>query len=639
MKGGVAGGGHSGKRRWKGLVIGVLGLVFLSMLVPLLFLLGLHNGFHPPGYVPEQRSSPSIGVYGTRIIINASNMSGGVGSKRVDDLVKKFAPTLSKDILKNISHKAISHQAKNETKNVSAIHNNEQASAVHNNEQAKGYSVPPHDDPQSQPIENNSKAGDSAQIIDYAKGGVDQSGKSCELKFGSYCLWREQHREDMKDAMVKRLKDQLFVARAYFPSIAKLASQDKLSREMRQNIQEVERVLSESTTDADLPPQIEKKLQRLQASTAKAKTFHVDCNNVDKKLRQIYDMTEDEANFHMRQSVFLYQLAVQTMPKSHHCLSMRLTVEYFRSPFNDTDSSLADKYIDRTLQHYVIFSTNVLASSVVINSTVMHAKDSRKLVFHVLTDQENYFAMKLWFFRNTYKEATVEVLNMEQLNLDNRKLYLSLPLEFFVSYSIDAQSRTEYLSTFSHSHYLLPEIFQNLEKVVVLDDDVVVQQDLSALWSLNMEGKVNAAVQLCSVKLSLLKSVLGKNSFDKNSCAWMSGLNVIDLVKWRELDLTETYKKFVAEVMMQEGVNEAAALHASLLTFRDLIYPLDGSWALSGLGHDYNVDVYLIKKAAVLHYNGKMKPWLELGIPKYKRYWNIFLSREDQFLSDCNVNS
>ncbi|CAN6575899.1 unnamed protein product [Malus baccata var. baccata] len=639
MKGGVAGGGYSGKRRWKGLVIGVLGLVFLSMLVPLLFLLGLHNGFHPPGYVPEQRSSPSIGVYGTRIIINASNMSGGVGSKRVDDLVKKFAPTLSKDILKNISHKAISHQAKNETKNVSAVHNIEQASAIHSNEQAKGYSVPPHDDPKSQPIENNSKAGDSAQIIDYAKGGVDQSGKSCELKFGSYCLWREQHREDMKDAMVKRLKDQLFVARAYFPSIAKLPSQDKLSREMRQNIQEVERVLSESTTDADLPPQIEKKLQRLQASTAKAKTFHVDCNNVDKKLRQIYDMTEDEANFHMRQSVFLYQLAVQTMPKSHHCLSMRLTVEYFRSPFNDTDSSLTDKYIDRTLQHYVIFSTNVLASSVVINSTVMHAEDSRKLVFHVLTDQENYFAMKLWFFRNTYKEATVEVLNMEQLNLDNRKLYLSLPLEFFVSYSIDAQSKTEYLSTFSHSHYLLPEIFQNLEKVVVLDDDVVVQQDLSALWSLNMEGKVNAAVQLCSVKLSLLRSVLGKNSFDKNSCAWMSGLNVVDLVKWRELDLTETYKKFVTEVMTQEGVNEAAALHASLLTFRDLIYPLDGSWALSGLGHDYNIDVYPIKKAAVLHYNGKMKPWLELGIPKYKRYWKIFLSREDQFLSDCNVNS
>ena len=55
--------------------------------------------------------------------------------------------------------------------------------------------------------------------------------------------------------MVKKLKDQLFVARAYYPSVAKLPRQDKLSRELKQNIQELERVLSESSTDGDLPPQ------------------------------------------------------------------------------------------------------------------------------------------------------------------------------------------------------------------------------------------------------------------------------------------------------------------------------------------------------------------------------------------------
>lgn len=57
----------------------------------------------------------------------------------------------------------------------------------------------------------------------------------------------------MKDSVVKRLKDQLFVARAYYPSIAKLPSQDKLTWELKQNIQEFERILSESTIDADLP--------------------------------------------------------------------------------------------------------------------------------------------------------------------------------------------------------------------------------------------------------------------------------------------------------------------------------------------------------------------------------------------------
>lgn len=41
--------GGGGKRRWKVLVIGVMVLVILSMLVPLAFLLGLHNTFHSPG--------------------------------------------------------------------------------------------------------------------------------------------------------------------------------------------------------------------------------------------------------------------------------------------------------------------------------------------------------------------------------------------------------------------------------------------------------------------------------------------------------------------------------------------------------------------------------------------------------------
>lgn len=91
--------------------------------------------------------------------------------------------------------------------------------------------------------------------MEVIKSVVDESEKSCELKFGSYCLWRQEHREDMKDMMVKKLKDRLFVARAYYPSVAKLPAHDKLSRELRQNIQELERVLSEASTDAELPPQ------------------------------------------------------------------------------------------------------------------------------------------------------------------------------------------------------------------------------------------------------------------------------------------------------------------------------------------------------------------------------------------------
>lgn len=80
-----------------------------------------------------------------------------------------------------------------------------------------------------------------------------ENSKACQLEFGSYCLWSTEHKVIMKDSVVKRLKDQLFVARSYYPSIAKLQGQEVLTQEMKQNIQDHERVLSASAVDADLP--------------------------------------------------------------------------------------------------------------------------------------------------------------------------------------------------------------------------------------------------------------------------------------------------------------------------------------------------------------------------------------------------
>ncbi|GJU92525.1 probable galacturonosyltransferase 7 isoform X1 [Tanacetum coccineum] len=229
---------------------------------------------------------------------------------------------------------------------------------------------------------------------------------------------------------------------------------DQFSQEMKQNIQEFERILSESSYDPELPPQVEKKLLKMETTITKAKAATVDCNNVDKKLRQLADLTEDEANFHMKQSAFLYQLAFQTTPKSLHCLSMRLTA-------------------------------------------------AGKQVFHVFT--------------NTYKDATLQVLNIKDLNLPE--------------------------GVFSDWHYALPKIFPTLKKIVVLDDDIVVQRDLSELWSLDMGGKVIGAMEFCAVKLGAIKSYLGNEKYDANSCTWMSGLNIsIDLGQWRKERLLEAIK-------------------------------------------------------------------------------------------------
>ncbi|CAL0328385.1 unnamed protein product [Lupinus luteus] len=632
MKSVVSSSSYGGKRRWKGLIIVVLGLIILSMLVPLLFLLNLHNGFHSPsGYIHQHKTSSTQNAIERYNVGHKHNRLEGEQLNRLQDLITKFEPTLPKDALKKYGG-----EDKNGTINMGS-----------NDDKLRGLKVPPNAVQQPPPSSsNNSRVGHIDQVTRAKTSSNDEGRKSCELTFGSYCLWQQEHREDMKDVMIKKLKDQLFVARSYYPSIAKLPAQDKLSSELKQNIQELEHVLSESTTDADLPPLIEKKSHKMEVAIARAKSVPVDCNNVDKKLRQIFDLTEDEADFHMKQSAFLYKLNVQTMPKSHHCLSLKLTVEYFKSSHYE-EKAAVEKFKDSSLHHYVIFSNNVLAASVVINSTVMHAKESQNQVFHVLTDGQNYYAMKLWFLRNKYKGVAIQVMDVEHLDLDSQKgdpLHLSLPEEFRVSFhDVDnpsmSQIRTEYISIFSHSHYLLPDIFRSLNKIVVLDEDVVIQQDLSALWNLQLGEKVNGAVQFCSVRLGRLKSYLGQKGFSPNSCSWMSGLNIIDLVRWRELGLTQTYQRLIKDMSIQEGSMKGSAWGASLATFESKIYALNESWVVSGLGHDYVIDTQVINTAPVLHYNGKMKPWLDMGIPRYKSYWKKFLNKEDQLLSECNVYS
>ncbi|KAL5198877.1 hypothetical protein ABZP36_002389 [Zizania latifolia] len=470
--------------------------------------------------------------------------------------------------------------------------------------------------------------------------------KACQLEFGSYCLWSREHKVAMKDSIVKRLKDQLFVARSYYPSIAKLEGQEALTRVMKQSIQDHERVLSVSTVDADLPSFINKKMELMEQTIARAKSCTVDCHNVDRKLRQILDMTEDEAHFHMKQSAFLYNLGAQTLPKSHHCLSMRLTLEYFKFSSLDSENSYARKFNAASGRHYVILSKNILAASVVINSTVSSSKDPKNIVFHILTDAQNFYAMKYWLDRNSYKEAVVHVINYDSIIVKLTKFsvrHLYLPEEFRVLVKSTEQpaekTRMEYLSLFSHSHFFIPEIFKDLNKVVVLDDDVIVQRDLSFLWNLDMGDKVNGAIEFCGLRLGQVRNLLGKTAFDPKSCAWMSGINVINLDKWREHKVTENYLLLLKKFMMKDEVSvRAAAFPLSLLSFQHLIYPLDERLTLSGLGYDYGIDEEAARSSAALHYNGNMKPWLELGIPNYRKYWKRFLTREDRFMNECNVN-
>ncbi|KAG0466435.1 hypothetical protein HPP92_018015 [Vanilla planifolia] len=76
----------------------------------------------------------------------------------------------------------------------------------------------------------------------------------------------------------------------------------------------------------------------------------------------------------------------------------------------------------------------------------------------------------------------------------------------------------------------------------------------------------------------------------------MSGLNIIDLEKWREHNLTDIYQKLLHKFHNgSESTWRTATLPTSLVTFQGHIFPLDSSLVISGLGHNYGIDQGMIK--------------------------------------------
>ena len=107
---------------------------------------------------------------------------------------------------------------------------------------------------------------------------------------------------------------------------------------------------------------------------AKASQVFPDCSAMAAKLRAMAYNAEEQIRAQKNQESYLVKLAGRTTPKGLHCLSMRLTAEYFFLQPEERQLSNQQKLNDPDLYHYAVFSDNILACAVVVKSTISSAK-------------------------------------------------------------------------------------------------------------------------------------------------------------------------------------------------------------------------------------------------------------------------
>jgi alpha-1,4-galacturonosyltransferase len=355
-------------------------------------------------------------------------------------------------------------------------------------------------------------------------------------------------------------------------------------------------------------------------------------------------------------------IAARSTPKSLHCLAMRLVGEKISNPekYRDTlEDVRKQEFEDPTLYHYAIFSDNVIAVSVVVRSVVKNAEGQWKHVFHVVTDKMNLAAMKVWFkMRPVDGRAHIEIKSMEEFSFLNSsyvpllKQHEAAKLQSLVSSNREENSTAKeatnnnfenpkHSSMLNHLRFYLPVMYPKLHKILFLDDDVVVQKDLTALWRIDLDGKVNGAVETCFGSFHRYGQYLNfsnpliKERFNPKTCAWANGMNIFDLDAWRRQKCTEQYN-YWQDLNEDKTLWKLGTLPAGLITFYSLTKSLDKSWHVLGLGYNPSISMDVINNAAVIHYNGNMKPWLDVAMNQYKSLWTKYVDNDMEFVQMCN---
>ncbi|PIA62985.1 hypothetical protein AQUCO_00200774v1 [Aquilegia coerulea] len=429
-------------------------------------------------------------------------------------------------------------------------------------------------------------------------------------------------------------------------------------------------VNSEETPDGlKLPESFSQLVAEMKNNQYDAKTFAT-------KLKAMMEKFDKEVRASKFAELMNKHFAASAIPKGIHCLSLRLTDEYSSNAHARRQlpsPELLPLLSDSSYHHFVMATDNILAASVVVASTVQNSLKPEIIVFHVITDKKTYAGMHSWFALNPLSPAIIEVKGVHQFDWLTREnvpvleavesihgirnyyhgnhitganLSETTPRRF--ASKLQARS-PKYISILNHLRIYLPELFPNLDKVVFLDDDVVIQRDLSPLWDIDLEGKVNGAVETCKGEDDWVMSKRFKNYFnfshpriaeslDPDECAWAYGMNIFDLRAWRKTNIRDTYHNWLKEnLSLNLTMWKLGTLPPALIAFRGHVHAIDPSWHLLGLGYQSKTNFESVKKAAVIHYNGQSKPWLEIGFEHLRPFWTKYVNYSNDFVRNCHI--
>lgn len=205
----------------------------------------------------------------------------------------------------------------------------------------------------------------------------------------------------------------------------------------------------------------------------------------------------------------------------------------------------------------------------------------------------------------------------------------------------DCLKVSERITRATYYRLLIPDILENLNKVIYLDCDLIVNYDIQFLWDLDIENKAIAAVTEMNKKALYVSSPWGLKLYKKlhipeKNKYFNAGVLIMNLKKWRKYSYAAKMFNYLEENREFILWHDQDALNAIL--WNDW-FELKPQWNVMSAFYGYRswsdspfseMEYNQIKnKPYIIHYtNGKDKPWKkECNHPKKTLYY-LYMEKE-----------
>lgn len=245
-----------------------------------------------------------------------------------------------------------------------------------------------------------------------------------------------------------------------------------------------------------------------------------------------------------------------------------------------------------------------------IHSILKHASCPENLFFHLILNRKNENLIST--IDSTFPSLRFKTYSFRQE---------------LVSRLISSSIRPALDNPLNYARSYLAQMLDScVHRVIYLDSDVIVVDDVRKLWEVELaDSRVIGAPVYCKANFSAYFT----NAFWKNDelrkvfngrspCYFNTGVMVLDLNKWRAGEYTKKIEEWM-RVQKEKRIYELGSLPPFLLVFGGEVEGIEHRWNQQGLGGDN-----LTGKCrslhpgpvSLLHWSGKGKPWVRLDARK-----------------------